>query len=328
MQNRIFGRTGIPVSEIGLGTWQLGGVDWGAVDESKAFAILQSAIDHGINFVDTADVYGLGVSEQFIGKFLKSCPKQVFVATKLGRRPEPGWPENFTLKAMRAHTELSLKNLGVDCIDLSQLHCIPTEVFRAGEVFENYRVLQQEGKIKYFGASVESMEEAMICMEQDGCAALQIIFNIFRQKPIFELFDKAKANGVALIIRLPLASGLLSGRFSTDTTFPEKDHRNYNKDGQCFNVGETFAGLPFEKGVELAEKIKALVPEGMTMAQMALRWILDYDAVSTIIPGASRPEQVVANASAGDLAPLSQELHDTLKQLYTEEIAAHIRGKY
>lgn len=328
MKNRIFGWTGIPVSEIGLGTWQLGGFDWGDIDEVKALSILQSAVDNGINFFDTADVYGLGISERFIGKFLKTHRDRIFVATKLGRRPEPGWPENFTLKAMREHTEMSLKNLGVDCIDLSQLHCISTEAFREGVVFENYRILQQEGKIKYWGASVESMEEAMICMEQDGLAALQIIFNIFRQKPIFELFDKAKAKGVALIVRLPLASGLLTGRFSRDTTFPEKDHRNYNRDGQSFNVGETFAGLPFEKGVELSEKISALVPAGMTMAQMALRWILDYDAVSTVIPGATKTEQVVANASASAVPPLSPELHAQLEKLYRDEIAASIRGKY
>jgi len=324
----VFGKPGISVSEIGLGTWQLGGADWGAVDEKKAFAILQSAVDSGVNFFDTADVYGLGQSESYIGKFLSSRSRQVFVATKLGRRPEPGWPENFTLKAMRAHTEQSLKNLGVDRLDLSQLHCIPTEVFRDGEVFANYRILQKEGKIRYFGASVESMEEAMLCLEQDGCAALQIIFNIFRQKPILELFDKAKAKGVALIIRLPLASGLLSGQYSRDTVFAPNDHRNYNKDGQCFNVGETFAGLPFQKGIELAEEIKALVPEGMTMAQMALRWILDFDAVSVIIPGASRPEQVAANASASEIAPLSPALHEKLAALYNSDIAAHIRGKY
>jgi len=328
LNTRIFGKTGVSVSEVGLGAWQLGGADWGPVDEKKAFAILQSAIDCGINFFDTADVYGLGQSESYIGKFLRSCPKQVFVATKLGRLPEPGWPENFTLKTMRAHTEQSLKNLGLERIDLSQLHCVPTEIVREGEVFENYRILQTEGKIRYFGASVESMEEAMLCLEQDGCAALQIIFNIFRQKPISELFDKAKAKGIALIVRLPLASGLLSGQYSKDTVFAGDDHRNYNKDGEYFNVGETFAGLPFEKGVELSEEIKSLVPEGMTMAQMALRWILDFDAVSTVIPGASRPEQVAANASASAIAPLSNALHERLAELYWTGIAAHIRGKY
>lgn len=328
MKTRLFGNTGFAASEIGLGTWQLGGADWGAVDENKAYAILDSALDNGVNFFDTADVYGMGQSEKFIGKWLKSTVDDIFVATKLGRRPDPGWPENFTLKTMREHTEQSLRNLMVEQIDLSQLHCIPTEAFREGTVFENYRILHKEGKIRWFGASVESMEEAMLCLEQEGCAALQIIFNIFRQKPIHELFDKAKERGVALIIRLPLASGLLSANYTKDTVFPAEDHRNYNKDGQAFNVGETFAGLPFEKGVELADEIRSMVPEGMTMAQMALRWILDFDAVSTVIPGASRPEQVVANTSASDLPPLSPELHGKLAELYESSVADYIRGKY
>jgi aryl-alcohol dehydrogenase-like predicted oxidoreductase len=312
---------------MGLGTWQLGGADWGEVDDSVALETLAGAADAGVNFFDTADVYGLGRSEQLIGKFIKQRREKYFVATKLGRFPEPGWPKNFSLDTLRAHTEASLHRLGVECIDLTQLHCIPTDVLLDGEVFESLRVLKREGKIKNFGVSVESDEEAFICLDQPGLSSLQIIFNIFRQKPT-ELFDQAKKKGVALIVRLPLASGLLSGRFTKETKFADEDHRTYNRDGQAFNVGETFAGLPFEKGVELSVSLGEMVPEGMTMAQMSLRWILDFDAVTVIIPGASTPTQSRANAGASDLPPLSEKLHARLSEFYQAHVAAHIRGKY
>ena len=328
MKQREFGLSGVKVSEIGLGTWQLGGADWGEVDEQTALATLQAAFDSGVNIFDTADVYGLGRSETIIGRFLKSCPGEVFIATKLGRFPQPGWPENFSLESFRIHTEGSLGRLGVEALDLQQLHCLPTEVMKRGEVFDWLRVLQQEGKIKNFGASVESVDEALLCLEQEGLCSLQIIFNIFRQKPITELFGKAKAKGVALLVRLPLASGLLSGKFSRETTFKAQDHRHYNRDGQQFNVGETFAGLPFEKAVELVEALKPTVPEDLTMAQMALRWILDFDAVSTIIPGATNSAQAAANATASDLPPLSAAFHEKLKAFYKTEVAPHIRGPY
>jgi aryl-alcohol dehydrogenase-like predicted oxidoreductase len=218
--------------------------------------------------------------------------------------------------------------LGVDTLDLTQLHCIPTEELQKGEVFDSLRTLQQEGKIRLFGASVESMDEALICLEQPGLASLQIIFNLFRQKPIQTLFEAAQEKGVALIVRLPLASGLLTGKFTRETHFAQDDHRNFNRDGQSFNVGETFAGLPFEKGVELADALKDTVPEGMTMAQMALRWILDFDAVTTIIPGASRVEQVSSNVSAATVPPLGDELHAQLRDFYTAHVKQHIRGPY
>jgi aryl-alcohol dehydrogenase-like predicted oxidoreductase len=327
MQFRHFGKEETAVSEVGLGTWQLGG-DWGTVDDKEAERILATAVENGITFFDTADVYGLGRSEKRIAKFLKGYDGDVFVATKLGRRPEPGWPANFTYDVMRRHTEDSLRHLEVEALDLTQLHCISTEALRQGEVFDHLRRLQQEGLIKRFGASVESMEEALICLEQDGLASLQIIFNIFRQKPIHTLFDKAKEKGVALIVRLPLASGLLAGKFSLDTTFSEDDHRNYNKDGDAFNVGETFAGLPFPKGVALADQLKPLVPEGLTMAQFSQRWVLDFDAVTTIITGATRPDQVRSNASVSDLPPLSADLHLTLREVYETAVKDHIRGPY
>jgi aryl-alcohol dehydrogenase-like predicted oxidoreductase len=327
MNYRLFDHTGVKVSEIGLGTWQLGGADWGEVDENRALETLRAASESGINFFDTADVYGLGRSEEIIGRFLKEAPNQIFVATKLGRFPEPGWPMNFSLDSLRAHTEASLRRLGVEVVDLTQLHCIPSDVLRKGEIFESLRILQREGKIRSFGVSVESDEEAFVCLEQEGLASLQIIFNIFRRKPL-ELFDLAREKGVGLIVRLPLASGLLSGKFTKATTFADTDHRSYNRDGQAFNVGETFAGLPFEKGVELSQALAEMAPEGMTMAQMALRWILDFDAVSVIIPGASNPQQARANAMASQLPPLGRELHGRLKEFYESQVAAHIRGAY
>jgi aryl-alcohol dehydrogenase-like predicted oxidoreductase len=327
MNNRLFDHTGLEVSEIGLGTWQLGGADWGEVDDARALDTLRAASEGGVNFFDTADVYGLGRSEELIGRFLKETAKKNFVATKLGRFPEPGWPANFSLDSLRAHTEASLRRLGVEAVDLTQLHCIPPTILREGEVFESLRVLKREGKIRSFGVSVETNREALVCLEQEELASLQIIFNIFRQKPL-EFFDIAKAKGIALIVRLPLASGLLSGKFTIETKFAETDHRSYNREGQAFNVGETFAGLPFEKGVDLSEALKALVPEGMTMAQMALRWILDFDAVSVIIPGASKAQQARANVTASELPQLGEELHVQLREFYETKVAAHIRGRY
>lgn len=333
MRQRSFGRLRTRVSEIGLGCWQLGGADWGDVSDEQALDTLRAAADAGVTFFDTADVYGLGRSESLIGSFLAErkaahAKEHLFVATKLGRHPEPGWPENFSLPAMRAHTEASLKRLGVEALDLTQLHCVPPDVLKRGEIFESLRTLQKEGKIRHWGASVESMAEAMLCVRQAGIVSMQIIFNVFRQKPLTELFGEARHRGVALIVRLPLASGLLSGKMSAETTFDPSDHRNYNRDGQKFNVGETFAGLRFEQGVELADALKPLVPAGMTMAQMALRWCLDFEAVGTVIPGAKSPRQARDNAAVSDLRGLSDELHERLRTFYLDRVAANIRGPY
>ncbi|HCG64533.1 MAG: aldo/keto reductase [Spirochaetes bacterium GWC2_52_13] len=327
MKKRSFGTNRTFVSEVGLGTWQIGG-SWGNVEEKTAMQILHTAVDGGISFFDTADVYGDGRSEKFIGKFLKEFSGDIFVATKLGRNQNPGWPGNFTPEAIVKHTEDSLSRLGVERLDLIQLHCIPLEVMADGAVFDVLRDLKRQGKIADFGASVESVEEALLCLEQEGLASLQVIFNIFRQKPIFELFEQAKAKQVSIIARVPLASGLLSGKMGRNTTFGETDHRNFNRDGAAFNVGETFAGIPFEKGVELAQELAALKPEGMTLAQMALRWILDHDAVSVVIPGASRPSQVTDNVAISELPPLSADLHKRIEQFYQEKVAAFIRGPY
>ena len=328
MNKRVFDGTGVSVSEIGLGAWQLGGSEWGDVSEDEAFKTLRAAAQNGINFFDTADVYGLGRSEELIGRFLKQCPERIFVATKLGRFPEPGWPQNFSLEGVRAHTEGSLRRLGVEALDLTQLHCIPIEILRRGEIFESLRLLKQEGKIKHFGVSVESMEEALVSLEQPDLTSLQIIFNIFRQKPIATLFEQAQARNVALVIRLPLASGLLSGKYTKETRFPETDHRTFNRNGESFNVGETFAGLPFEMGVDLANALKEVVPPEMTMAQMALRWILDFEPVSVVIAGARNAAQAEGNAKASDVPPLNSELHEKLKSFYEQEVVMHIRGPY
>ena len=327
MKNRIFGHTGRAVGDVGLGTWQLG-AGWGDVTEAEAMATLHAAHESGTTFFDTADVYGMGRSETFIGRFLRETKAAVYVATKFGRFSPPGWPDNFTRAAVRQHAEASLSRLGLAALDLTQLHCLPMEVMRRGEIFGWLRELKREGKIRDFGASVESMDEALLCVREEGIASLQIIFNVFRQKPVATLFAEAKRRNVALIVRLPLASGLLGGKMSRSTTFSPADHRNFNRDGQQFNVGETFAGLPFEKGVELADALKPLVPAGLTLPEMALRWCLDFEAVSVIIPGAKNPAQARANARASDLPPLGDELHARLAAFYGSEVQAHIRGAY
>lgn len=328
MKTRAFATTGWDVSEVGQGCWQLGGSDWGAVSDEDALAILHTSVEAGVNFLDTADVYGGGRSETLIGRFLRETTENVFVATKLGRSGDPGGTQNYTVATMRQHTEDSLQRLGVDALDLTQLHCIPTEVLRRGEVFETLRTLQKEGKIRHFGASVESMEEALLCLRQEGLVSLQIIFNIFRQKPIHTLFEAANRQEVALIVRLPLASGLLTGKFDRSTHFSPHDHRSYNRDGQAFNVGETFAGLPFERGLELVAHLETLVPPGMSMTQMALRWCLDHDAVTTIIPGAKNVHYARENALVSDLPPLPRHLHEELATFYDAEVADSIRGPY
>jgi len=317
------------VSEIGLGTWQLGSADWGVVNEEEAFSILNAFVDAGGNFIDTADVYGMGVSERIIGRFLKTTNEEIFVATKLGRRQDGicGWPQNFTYDGMRSNIESSLKNLDISKLFLEQLHCIPTEEMRSGKVFENFRKLKDEGLVDYWGASVETSEEALICLEQEGLASLQIIFNLFRQHVADDVFAKAKERGVAIIVRVPLASGLLTGKFSEQTKFAEQDHRNYNANGKAFNAGETFSGIDFKLGVNLSREVAALLPDER-MAQWSLRWILDHPEVTTVIPGATKIEQVGSNVSASDLPSLGSATHAKLRSLYDEKVRAAIRGHY
>lgn len=330
MHQRTLGRIEREVGEVGLGTWQIG-AGWGDVDEADALATLQAAYDGGVTFFDTADVYGDGLSEQRIARFLDATPgarDQVFVATKLGRRGDPGWPENFTRTVVRKHTEDSLRRLGTEALDLTQLHCVPTGELRKGDLFGWLQELVDEGKIKAFGASVESMAEALICIDDGRCSSLQIIFNAFRQKPIEVLFPRALAAKVALVVRLPLASGLLAGKMTAGTAFAADDHRNFNRDGRFFNVGETFAGLPFDQGLAAVEQVRPLVPEGMSMAAMSLRWCLDHPAVSVVIPGARHPRQVAGNIAASSLPPLGEDVHQALAAVYRDHVAAHIRGPY
>lgn len=327
MQYRLF--KGIKISEVGLGTWQLGNADWGQIKGNEALAILQAFSDAGGNFIDTSDVYGLGFSEKIIGDFLRSSGSEMFVATKLGRRHDGqyGWPQNFTYEAMKEHVESSLKNLDISQLFLEQLHCIPTGQMRNGKVFDHLRRLQSEKLIRFWGASVETSEEALICLEQEGIASLQIIFNLFRQHVADEIFAKAKEKNVALIIRVPLASGLLANKFNKQTTFDSMDHRNFNANGEVFNVGETFSGIEFSKGLELSKEIASLLPDNR-LSQWAIRWILDQPEVTTVIPGATKVEQVEENMAASDLPLLSKSTHLQLRSLYDEKIKPFIRGHY
>jgi aryl-alcohol dehydrogenase-like predicted oxidoreductase len=326
MQTRTLGKDGDTIGEVGLGCWQFGG-DFGPMADQTALGILAAAVASGTDFFDTADVYGAGRSEELIGRFLKTSGATVKVATKVGRSGTL-YPDKYTRLTVRESLCGSLRRLGLEAIDLIQLHCVPTGVLRDGEIFEWLRDFKQAGLIREFGASVESVEEGLICLEQDGLRSLQVIFNPFRQKLVGELFPLASDKGVGIIVRLPLASGLLAGKFTQATTFPETDHRHYNRDGQHFNVGETFAGLPFGIGVDLADRLKTSLPDGMTLAEMSLRWILDHEAVSVIIPGASSAAQARSNAAVSALPPLSEELHGELGGFYAEHVEPHIRGPY
>ncbi|MBN2347586.1 MAG: aldo/keto reductase [Bacteroidales bacterium] len=326
MKYRNFGPDQIKISEVGLGCWQLGG-NWGSVSDEEAKKIIRSSVDNGITFFDTADVYGGGRSEKILGNYFKENPTPVFIATKVGRSGNL-YPNNYTEQGVRNCIDDSLNRLQTDSLDLVQLHCIPTKVMQKGEIFNWLRALKAEGKIKNFGASVESMSEALLCLKQKDLYSLQIIFNIFRQKPAEQVLKIAQEKKVGIIARVPLASGLLSGKFSKSSQFSATDHRNYNRDGKAFNVGETFAGLPFNKGVELAEELKNTVPENMTLIQMALRWILDFDAVSVVIPGATTPVQSVENAKISGLNSLPSELHKQLFDFYNLHVKQHIRGPY
>jgi len=287
MRYRTFGRTGWEVSEIGFGAWAIG-ADWGHVSEADALDALHRSIDLGVNFIDTADVYGDGRSEQLIARVLKERGEQVYVATKAGRRLDPHLAEGYNRQNLTAFVERSLLNLDVEALDLVQLHCPPTEVYYNPEVFGVLDDLTKAGKIRHYGVSVEKVEEAIKAVEFPNVKSVQIIFNIFRTRPAELFFQLAQERQVAILARVPLASGLLSGKMTDQTTFTEDDHRNYNRYGQSFDVGETFSGVDFETGLEAVEEIRPLVPEGMTLAQFALRWILMFEAVSTAIPRSTR----------------------------------------
>ncbi len=323
MRTRKLGKTGFDVSEIGLGCWQLGG-DFGPVGEEQATAILDEAIRQNVNFWDTADVYGGGLSEERIGAYLPKT-SGVRVATKLGRG-NGMMPDGYTKAAVRESLEGSRKRLGVEVIDLAQLHCIPAKVLEDGEIFTWLDDLVDEGLIRFYGASVETVNEGMTCLNHPNIASLQIIFNIFRQDAAAELLPRAMAQDVGVIVRLPLASGLLSGKFGKDHQFDPTDHRNYNRDGAAFSVGETFNGIPFDKGVELVEELEEFKPDGFTMVDLALRWILDHQAVSTVIAGVTEPQQLISNVNAAEKAALSPVLSANLSDFYRNKVRKHIRS--
>jgi aryl-alcohol dehydrogenase-like predicted oxidoreductase len=328
METRTLGRTGRPVSVIGLGCWQLG-ADWGDVSTDDAMAVLHAAVDAGVTFLDTADVYGDGRSETLIGRLLRERgDDQLTVATKMGRRADPHLPEAFTLDAFRGWLDRSRKNLGVDTIDLVQLHCPPTPVFSTDRVFDDLDTLVGEKVIAAYGVSVETVDEALTAIARPHVATVQIILNAFRRKPLEQVLPAALQAGVGIIARVPLASGLLSGKYDASTTFAADDHRNYNRHGEAFDVGETFSGVPYDVGVRAAQQIALFTPQGATTAQLALRWIVDQPGVSTVIPGARNAEQAQSNAAAADLAHLSEDVHRALRDVYEDSIREHVHDRW
>ncbi|HWR86176.1 MAG TPA: aldo/keto reductase [Rhodoglobus sp.] len=326
MQHRTATRIGVPFSVIGLGTWQLG-ADWGSVDEQDALAVLDAAVAAGVTVLDTADVYGDGRSERLIGQYLADRPDAgVFVATKMGRRVEQV-PQNYTLEHFRQWTDRSRRNLRVDTLDLVQLHCPPTEVYRDDAVFDALDTLVAEGAIARYGVSVETAEQALLAIARPGVASVQVILNAFRLKPLDEVLPAAQDAGVAVIARVPLASGLLSGRYTSQTRFSEDDHRNYNRNGEAFDVGETFSGVDYDTGVAAAQEFASLADErGLSPVVAALGWIAQLPGVTTVIPGARNVGQAQTNASAGDLPPL--DLDTSVRDLYDRYFREAVHGRW
>ncbi|MGX1881528.1 aldo/keto reductase [Streptomyces sp. NPDC055287] len=327
MDQRVLGRTGRNVSVVGLGTWQLG-ADWGDVREEDALGVLDAAVDEGVTFFDTADVYGDGRSEQLIGRFLRARPDAgVFVATKMGRRVDQ-LPENYVLDNFRAWNDRSRENLGVDTLDLVQLHCPPSSVYSSDAVYDALDTLVAEKRIAAYGVSVETCAEALAAIARPGTASVQIILNPFRLKPLEEVLPAAAEAGVGIIARVPLASGLLSGKYTKDTVFAGDDHRTYNRHGESFDQGETFSGVDFASGVDAAAEFAALAPRGATPAQTALRWIIQQPGVSSVIPGARSPEQARANTSAASQPDLPHTTADAVRELYDRRIRAQVHHRW
>ncbi|MFB8199956.1 aldo/keto reductase [Kitasatospora purpeofusca] len=327
MEKRVLGRTGRSVSVVGLGTWQLG-ADWGDVREEDALAVLDASVEAGVTLFDTADVYGDGRSEQLIGRYLKGRPDaEVFVATKFGRRAEQR-PEHYNLANFRAWSDRSRSNLGVDRLDLVQLHCPPTPVYSSDEVYDALDTLVAEQRIAAYGVSVETCAEALTAIARPGVASVQIILNAFRLKPLEQVLPAAAAAGVGILARVPLASGLLSGRYTAQTRFAADDHRTYNRHGEAFDQGETFSGVDFATGVEAAVAFAGLAPAGATAAQTALRWVVQQPGVTSVIPGARNPEQAVANAAAAGLPPLPDSMLDAVRELYDARIRPLVHDRW
>jgi aryl-alcohol dehydrogenase-like predicted oxidoreductase len=315
MEYREFGRTGWKVSTVGFGAWAIGGA-WGAVDDEDSFKALNRALDLGVNFFDTADVYGNGRSERLLASLRRERSEPFYAVTKAGRRLNPHVASGYNRENLTAFVERSLRNLETDCLDLVQLHCPPTDVYYMPEVFGVLDDLAQQGKLRFYGVSVEKVEEALKVIEYPNVQSVQIIFNIFRQRPIELFFPESKRRKVGILARVPLASGMLTGKLRPDTRFEADDHRSYNRHGESFDRGETFSGVDYDTGLQAVEELRGLVPQGMSMAQFALRWILMFDAVSTTIPGAKRPDQVEDNVRAGEAERLSPETMEKVEEIY------------
>ena len=327
MNYRELGRTGWKVSEISFGAWAIG-AEWGEVDDSESYAALNRAVDLGVNFFDTADVYGSGHSEQLVARLRKERSEDIRVATKAGRRLNPHTADGYNAANLRGFVEDSLRRLETDCLDLLQLHCPPTEVYYRPEVFGALDDLAREGKLRHYGVSVEKVEEALKAIEYAGVQTVQIIFNMFRLRPAELFFEEARRRKVGILARVPLASGLLTGRMKLDTEFAENDHRRFNRGGEAFDVGETFSGVDYATGVGAVEKLRSVVPEGASMTQFALRWILMFDAVTCAIPGGKRPAQVEENVAAAALAPLTAEQMNAVRQVYERDIRAQVHHRW
>jgi len=326
MQYRKFSNLGWDVSEIGLGCWAIGS-EWGNVSAEDAREVLKTSLDKGINFFDTADVYGDGRSEEFVGELINSTSEKIFVATKSGRRLNPHTPEGYNLKNIEEFIDRSLINLGIDCIDLLQLHCPPSEICPKKETYEMMDEIVKLGKIANYGVSVEKVSEAMDAIQFPNVKSIQIIFNIFRQKPAETFFKEAAKRNVGIIARVPLASGLLTGKMNQESTFPQNDHRNYNINGDAFDVGETFSGVNFEKGLKVVEKLKDLLPDNFSLTDLALKWILMHDEVSVVIPGAKNKSQVLMNVHASDLEDIPSLL-PIINSIYERSIKSDVYNRW
>jgi len=324
---RRFGRIGWEVSEIGFGAWAVGG-EWGAVDDDQSIAAMKKALDLGVNFFDTADVYGDGRSERLMQRLRKETGAAFHVVTKAGRRLRPHVAAGYDEANLTAFVERSLKNIGVDSLELVQLHCPPSDTYYRPETFAAMDALKKAGKIRHYGVSVERVEEGLKAMEFPNVESIQIIFNMFRQRPAERVLAEAQRRGVATIIRVPLASGMLTGKLTAVSEFAADDHRNYNRHGEAFDVGETFAGVPYEVGLQAVEELKSLVPGGATLAQLALRWILMFDGVSTIIPGGKNSRQVADNCGASALPPLTEQQMAAVSAVYDRYLRAHVHQRW
>lgn len=327
MEYRALGRTGWKVAEISFGAWAIGG-SWGHVSDEEAMAALRKAVDCGVNFFDTADVYGGGRSERLIADLKKNYKKDIIVATKAGRRLPQQTVAGYSAANLTAWVEDSLRNLATDALDLLQLHCPPTELYSRPETFDVLDRMVKAGKIRYYGVSVEKVEEALKAIEFPNVQSVQIIFNCFRQRPADEFFAAAKRKQVGILARVPLASGLLTGKLRPDSVFAEDDHRNFNRHGESFDVGETFSGVDYDAGLEAVEELRALLPPGVSMSQFALRWILMFDAVTCAIPGGKRPDQVSDNCRASGLPPLSPEAMAVVRHMYDARFGAALRHRW